>query len=100
MSNLNVVGKRDVLNLNIVERPLVEELDGAGFSDNIGGKLGEALVDVDLFLLFFDFNFNVRHGDNINTFACCVALLAGWLKKISSKEREKKREGAGEACVA
>jgi len=66
-SDLNVVGQRDVLDLNIFEGPLVEELDGARLSDKIGRKVGESVVDKSqLFfffknLLFFDSNFGVRH---------------------------------------
>lgn len=69
-SDLDVVGERDILDLNIVERPFVEKLDGARLGDKIGGESCEAFVDKDFLLFFelffdllfdFNFNFDVRH---------------------------------------
>lgn len=39
LGDLDIVGERNVLDLNVVVGPLVEELDGAGLGDNVLGEL-------------------------------------------------------------
>jgi hypothetical protein len=55
LSDLNVVGERNVLDLNVVERPLVEELDLTGVSGNVLWQDSEGLRD----LLRLDFSHDV-----------------------------------------
>lgn len=51
LSDLNVVGQRDVLNLNVVVAPFVEKLDLSLVGDNLLGELGKGLN----LWLFLDF---------------------------------------------
>lgn len=39
LGDLDIVGERNVLDLNVVVGPLVEELDGAGLGDDVLGEL-------------------------------------------------------------